>query len=126
MNIYIHIVQDILRSPVLYVLEFSVKISPHGIVHEARPYTLIYTFIVPSSGYLPSMLAFIPALSRVPCKYHRPQDSTPYVKTTTPSTRIPMHPLPLQVHRGGGEQAMTMWPYKDDKRRSNTTVLRVD
>ena len=43
------------------MLSCSVLTSPHAIP--------IHTFIVPSLGSLPSTVAFIPALSRIPCKY---------------------------------------------------------
>ena len=59
-----------------------------------------HAFTAPSLGYVPSMFAFVPALSRVPCKYHRIQHHLQRLRLHQPAFP-PIHNHPTHSHRGG-------------------------
>ena len=62
-----------------------------------------HAFTAPSLGYVPSMFAFVPALSRVPCKYHRILHHLQRLRLHQPAFP-PIHNHPTHSHRGRGRE----------------------
>ena len=62
-----------------------------------------HAFTAPSLGYVPSMFAFVPALSRVPCKYHKILHHLQRLRLHQPAFP-PIHNHPTHSHRGRGRE----------------------
>ena len=77
---------------------------PHGMVQVGvlGPGTW-HAFTAPSLGYVPSRFAFVPALSRVPCKYHRILHHLQRLRLHQPALP-PIHNHPTHSHRGRGRE----------------------
>ena len=65
-----------------------------------------HAFTAPSLGYVPSMFAFVPALSRVPCKYHRILHHLQRLRLHQPAFP-PIHNHP-PTPTGAGQGTMTI------------------
>ena len=62
-----------------------------------------HAFTAPSLSYVPSRFAFVPALSRVPCKYHRILHHLQRLRLHQPALP-PIHNHPTHSHRGRGRE----------------------